>query len=84
LPRGDLRLPTGSLDSVKQKGEVPMSAIPIFEVWQSRNNQQWYFRLKAPNHEIICSSEGYTTRSGAEQGLARVKLYAPAAQVRFV
>lgn len=37
MPRGDLRLPTGSLDSVKQKGEVPMSAIPIFEVWQSRN-----------------------------------------------
>lgn len=56
----------------------------MFEVWQSRNNQQWYFRLKAPNHEIICNSEGYTTRAGAEQGLARVKAYAPTAQARLL
>lgn len=61
-----------------------MNAVPVFEVWQSRNNQQWYFRLKAPNNEIICNSEGYTTRAGAEQGLARVKAYAPAAQTRLL
>lgn len=61
-----------------------MNDVAVFEVWQSRNNQQWYFRLKAPNHEIICNSEGYTTRAGAEQGLARVKVYAPTAQTRLL
>lgn len=61
-----------------------MNAGPVFEVWQSRNNLQWYFRLKAPNNEIICNSEGYTTRAGAEQGLARVKAYAPTAQTRLL
>ena len=23
-----------------------MNDVAVFEVWQSRNNQQWYFRLK--------------------------------------
>ena len=61
-----------------------MNAVPVFEVWQSRANLQWCFRLKAPNNEIICNSEGYTTRAGAEQGLARVKVYAPTAQTRLL
>lgn len=59
-----------------------MNAVPVFEIWQSRQNLQWYFRLKAPNHEIICQSEGYTTRAGAEQGVSRVKAYAPIAPTR--
>lgn len=59
-----------------------MNTIRVFEVGQSSANQQWYFRLKAPNNEIICNSEGYTTRAGAEQRLARVKAYATAAQTR--
>ena len=61
-----------------------MNAVPVFEVWQSSQNQQWYFRLKAPNHEIICNSEGYTTRANAEQGVGRVKAYAPTAQTRLL
>lgn len=61
-----------------------MNAIPVFEVFQSRHNQQWYFRLKAPNNEIICISEGYTTRASAEQGVNRVRAYAPTAQTRLL
>ena len=61
-----------------------MNAVPVFEVWQSRQNLQWYFRLKAPNNEIICNSEGYTTRASAEQGVNRVKAYAPAAPTRLL
>lgn len=56
-----------------------MDAVPLFEVWQSAANRQWYFRLKSPNNENICNHEGYTTCAAAELGLTRVKAYAPAA-----
>lgn len=58
-----------------------MNAVPYFELWQSRQNANWYFHLKAPNHEIICNSEGYATRAGAENAINRVKQYAPIAPV---
>jgi len=31
------------------------------------------FRLKAGNGEIIATSEGYTTKAGAQNGIASVK-----------
>ncbi|WP_136449825.1 YegP family protein, partial [Haemophilus influenzae] len=32
-----------------------------FQIFKGVNNQ-WYWRLKAANHEIIAVSEGYTTK----------------------
>lgn len=32
-----------------------------FQVFQGKDGQ-WYWRLKAANHEIIASSEGYTSK----------------------
>ncbi|MGC6247198.1 YegP family protein [Bisgaard Taxon 45] len=32
-----------------------------FQIFQGVNGQ-WYWRLKAANHETIAASEGYTTR----------------------
>lgn len=32
-----------------------------FQIFQGVNNQ-WYWRLRAANHEIIAVSEGYTTK----------------------
>ena len=30
-----------------------------FEIWQSPENSQWYWHLKAANDEIVASGEGY-------------------------
>lgn len=30
-----------------------------FQIWQSTSNRNWYWHLKAANHEIIATGEGY-------------------------
>jgi hypothetical protein len=47
-----------------------------FELYQGNNNQ-YYFRLKASNGEIILISEGYTTKDNCRKGIASVKANAP-------
>lgn len=47
-----------------------------FEIFKG-SNSQFYFRLKAGNGEIIGSSEGYTSKQGAEVGISSVKTNAP-------
>ena len=44
-------------------------------------NDQYYFRLKAPNGQIIAVSEGYTRKRNALIGIASVKKYAKKAKV---
>ena len=43
-----------------------------FELYQGKNGDH-YFRLKAGNHEPILHSEGYSSRSGCENGIESVK-----------
>jgi len=43
-----------------------------FELKTAKDGQT-YFNLKAGNHEIILSSEMYTTRAAAENGIASVQ-----------
>ncbi len=40
-------------------------------------NEQYYFRLKASNGEIIGHSEGYTTKHGALNGIESVRTNSP-------
>lgn len=40
------------------------------------SNGQYYWNLKAPNHEIICQSEGYYTKQSAQNGIAANQRYA--------
>ena len=40
-----------------------------------------YFNLKAGNGEIIATSEAYTTKAAAKNGIESVKKNAPAAEV---
>ena len=47
-----------------------------FEIFQGKN-QEFYFRLKAGNGEIILSSEGYTTKANCNNGIQSVKTNAP-------
>jgi uncharacterized protein len=50
----------------------------VFEIFIGSNGQ-YYFRLKAANGQIIAASEGYTTKQGAQNGIASVKQVAPTA-----
>ena len=41
------------------------------------SNSQYYFNLKAGNHEVVLSSEGYVSKQGCQSGIASVKSNAP-------
>ncbi len=47
-----------------------------FELFNGSDNQ-YYFRLKAGNGEIIGASEGYRSKQGATNGIVSVKANAP-------
>lgn len=49
----------------------------MFELYQSEKSQDFYFRLKAKNGQIILSSQGYSSKSGASNGIESVKKNAP-------
>ena len=53
---------------------------PTFDLFKGEDSQ-YYFNLVAPNGETVASSEGYETRSGAENGIRAVKKYAPVAEI---
>lgn len=44
----------------------------VLDIYQDHANE-WRWRLKAGNHEVIADSgEGYVTKAGAEMGASRV------------
>lgn len=43
-----------------------------YEVFEGKSGK-WYFNLKAGNHEVILSSQGYPDKSGASAGTDAVK-----------
>ena len=45
----------------------------MFELFQSENNQKFYFNLKAKNGQIILSSQGYADKNGANNGIDSIK-----------
>ena len=55
-------------------------AKPKFEIFKDKNGK-FRFRLKAPNGEIIATSEVYETKQGCENGIASVQENAPKAIV---
>jgi hypothetical protein len=42
-----------------------------------RTNGEYQFNLKAGNGQIILASEGYSTKSGCQNGIQSVKNYCP-------
>ncbi|MCE5346065.1 MAG: YegP family protein [Bacteroidales bacterium] len=44
-----------------------------FEVYQGGKNNEFRFRLKADNGQIVLSSEGYTTKAACLNGIESVK-----------
>jgi len=56
---------------------------PKFEVYKDKGGQ-FRFRLKARNGKIIAASEGYTSKSGCENGIDSVRRNAPGAAIEMV
>jgi hypothetical protein len=44
-----------------------------FQIWQNKTNKNWYWHLRAANHEIIAHGEGYTAKQNAMAAIALVK-----------
>ena len=53
---------------------------PKFQIFKGKDDQ-YYFRLKAANGEIICSSEGYTTLQSCKNGIEAIKKVAADAPI---
>jgi uncharacterized protein YegP (UPF0339 family) len=53
---------------------------PKFQVFKGEDDQ-FYFRLKAANGEIICASQGYTTKHSCWNGIEAVKSTAADASI---
>jgi uncharacterized protein YegP (UPF0339 family) len=53
---------------------------PKFQTFKGKDNQ-WYFRLRAANGEIVCSSEGYTSKQSCEKGIQAIKKLAAEAPI---
>ena len=51
-----------------------------FKLFKGRD-EQFYFHLTAANGQIICQSEGYTSKEGARNGIESVRTNAPDADV---
>ena len=52
--------------------------LPQFEIYLDKA-EEYRFRLRAPNGEIIAVSEAYKTKDGSKNGIASVKENAPKA-----
>jgi Uncharacterized conserved protein len=57
-----------------------MSAMPKFEIYKDASGK-FRWRLKAPNGEIIASSEAYESKDSCKNGVNSVKTNAPKAEI---
>ncbi len=64
-----------ALDTVSEQESFATSSkrVPGRFVIFKGNDGQYYFNLKAGNGHIVLQSEGYTSKAGAENGVASVK-----------
>jgi uncharacterized protein len=60
------------IESVKTNSVVK-DRYDVFE----GNGGKWYFNLKAANHQVILSSQGYSSKQAAEAGCDSVARNAP-------
>ncbi len=50
---------------------------PKFQVFKSNANNEFYYRLRSINGEIILNGEGYKSKQSCFDGIASVKVNAP-------
>jgi uncharacterized protein YegP (UPF0339 family) len=51
--------------------------MPGYYVLTKNSAGQFYFNLQADNHEVILTSESYTTKQGAHTGIASCQVNSP-------
>lgn len=64
------------IDSVRTNSVLPER----YDVFEGKGGK-WYFNLKAANHQVILSSQGYSSKNSAEGGTESVARNAPDAKV---
>jgi len=64
---------TGAEEEPAEPPQKKAKRMGKFELFKSEKNDQFYFRLKASNGEIILASEGYKAKAGAENGIRSVR-----------
>jgi uncharacterized protein YegP (UPF0339 family) len=52
-----------------------------FEIWKSKNNNNWYWRFKAGNGEIVAGGEGYTTKQNCIHAIGLIQNGANTAKI---
>lgn len=57
-----------------------MATHPKFEIKKAKNGD-YYFTLSAKNGQVIASSEMYSSKSAAQNGIASIKENAPKADI---
>jgi len=50
---------------------------PKFQVFKSASNNEFYYRLRATNGEVILNGEGYKSKQSCLLGITSVKANAP-------
>lgn len=43
-----------------------------FEIFKSKKNGQWYWRLRSINGQTVCQSEGYTRKINCRKAVGRL------------
>jgi len=43
-----------------------------FEIFKSKKNRKFYFRLKAKNGKVILQSQGYESKAGVKNGIQSI------------
>lgn len=56
------------IESVKKHAQD----LSLFDIFEGKNNK-YYFNLKARNHQVILSSQGYASEAGAQKGTEAVQ-----------
>lgn len=65
--------PLAQVQALTESAATRPNVLAALDTLAQSASDQWYFRLKAPNGEIILSSEGYATKQGAVNGIESVK-----------
>ncbi|QCR40297.1 hypothetical protein C1N74_07600 [Microbacterium sp. SGAir0570] len=53
----------------------------LFNLYKTSDKTQFYWTLEADNGEVVATSETYTTKQAAKDGIASVKRIAPNATI---
>ncbi|EPY99869.1 YegP family protein [Mannheimia haemolytica] len=52
-----------------------------FEIYKDAK-EEFRWRLKAGNHEVIATSQAYTTKQGCQKGIEAVKKVTPETEIK--